>query len=291
MKLHNHTDLPARLFRGEPYPDHMLATVVVKLARPIHADGELGPPLAGAPGPSEAATATEHGLLPGDAVPYRGGSEFWLLGHARPPAPTAAMTVALFVGNRERRTLLVVGDRSWHRDGTPSAPAEFEAMPLTHARAFGGEALAGGLPNIEWPDDRVQTPACRPDPAGFAPLVPGSAQHLQHAVAPDPTAGAGIRISRRWWSATHPRLVLPAQPAGTSVRVVGVAGEHALHFALPASPARLTVVLGGRRHALALLLDTIGILADAKQVSLSYRASFRYAVVPGMARAVHLEAA
>lgn len=291
MKLHNHTDLPARLFRGEPYPDHMLATVVVKLARAIDGDGQLGPPLPDAPGPTEAATATEHGVVPGDAVPYRGGSEFWLLGHARPPRATGAMTVELRVGDRERRTLLVVGERHWRRDGTASAPAPFEAMPLVHGRAFGGDTLAGGLPNLEWPDDRVHTPACRPDPAAFAPLVPGSPLHLRHAVAIDPARGCGLRISRRWWSATHPRLVLPPQPAGTAVRVFGVAGEHALHFALPASPAKLTVVLGGRRHALELVLDTIGILADARQVSLSYRASFRYAVVPGMARAVHLEAA
>ena len=290
MKLHNHTELPARMFRGEPYPEHMLATVVVKLARPILGDGGLGPPQAGAPEPSEGPTPSEYGLLPGDAVPYRGGTELWLLGCARPVAPTAAMTVELAIGTALRRSLLVVGERVWRRDGTPSPPECFDCMPLTHARAFGGDAVTG-LPNVEWPDDRVHTRACRPDPASFAPLVAGSSVHLQHAVAADPTRPSGMRISRRWWSAAHPRLVLPPQPAGTPIAVCGVAGADTLRFALPPAPAQLTVVLGRRRHVLALALDTVGILSEPRLVSLSYRASFRYAVVPGMARAAHLEAA
>lgn len=313
MKLHNHTPLPARLFRGEPHPDHMLATAVVSVVHPLDGDG-LGPALLDGAAPSPSPVVTECGEQPGDAAPYRSGTQFWVLGHARPPEPTAAMTVELTVA-RQSRTLLVVGDRRWRADGTFTPPEPFAAMPLSYARAYGGRATDGGrqcvyalnplgrgyvpgndgagvaLPNIEWPDDRVQTWRCRPEVAGFAPVFGDAPLHLERSVVADADAPMGLRLTPAWFSVAHPRLVLPRAQPGAVVRLRGVRPQQALSFALPSAPARLTVVLGSRRHALSLALDTVGILADEGRVLLSYRASFRYEFVRHLQRAAFLEAA
>ena len=83
------------------------------------------------------------GILPSDSVARRGPRfEVILLGNAYPPRrPSSATKVSLAVG-RERRELMVLGDRFW--TGTPpdrcaiTNPAPFDKMPLVYERAFGG---------------------------------------------------------------------------------------------------------------------------------------------------------
>jgi uncharacterized protein YjbI with pentapeptide repeats len=96
----------------------------------------------------------------------------------------------------QQKTLLVAGDRYFHQGGI-SEPQHFESLPLDWAYAFGGPGHAsnphgrglvpedvGGvpslrLPNIEYPNDQMQSPSSRPQPAGFRALdvtVPERAQ-------------------------------------------------------------------------------------------------------------------
>jgi uncharacterized protein YjbI with pentapeptide repeats len=100
------------------------------------------------------------------------------------PRPAAAARVK--VGSIDK-TLYVIGDRTWRRDGTASDPEPFTEMPITYTRAFGGEGFQfnpigvgvaptkeGGrevhkLPNIEFPKKLIKSRSDKPMPAGFGP--------------------------------------------------------------------------------------------------------------------------
>lgn len=100
------------------------------------------------------------------------------------PQPAAAARVK--VGPIDK-TVYVIGDRVWQRDGVPSDPEPFTEMPITYARAFGGEGYPqnpigvgvapvkeGGreihrLPNIEIQKGLITSRSDRPTPAGFGP--------------------------------------------------------------------------------------------------------------------------
>jgi uncharacterized protein YjbI with pentapeptide repeats len=88
-----------------------------------------------------------------------------------------------------RKELAVFGDRFWLPGALGSSvtePREFESIPVTYDRAFGGpgfawnpEGLGMGpgqrgqtLPNIEFLDRRIDSPSSRPGPAGFGPINP-----------------------------------------------------------------------------------------------------------------------
>ena len=103
--------------------------------------------------------------------------------------PNACAVRARFAGRE--KTLLVFGDRYWNGE-QPSAPANFESMPLGWDKAYGGPDFAANpagrgrkavdrvlwLPNIEAPGERVRSPQQQPVPAGFGALEP---QHPQRA--------------------------------------------------------------------------------------------------------------
>jgi uncharacterized protein YjbI with pentapeptide repeats len=100
--------------------------------------------------------------------------------------PRTAAPVRVKVGPIDK-TLYVVGDRVWRRDGVPGEPEPFTEMPITYARAFGGEGyplnpIGVGLapvmedgrevhrmPNIELAGKLIQSKSDRPTPAGFGP--------------------------------------------------------------------------------------------------------------------------
>lgn len=99
--------------------------------------------------------------------------------------PRPASSVRVQLGALDK-TLYVIGDRQWKFSG-PSDPAPFTEMPLTYAKAFGGEGypqnpLGKGiapirvgeaqlhpLPNIEDPKHLIRSPKDKPPPAGFDP--------------------------------------------------------------------------------------------------------------------------
>src|SRR5207302_7352771 len=104
----------------------------------------------------------------------------------RPPVQTKGCTVAFAVGPIDK-TLQVSGDRAF----PDAARAElFDALPIRWERTFGGlsfgeNPLGRGLepwptpsgpvhylPNVEYPDERMQKPTDRVRPAGFGPIAP-----------------------------------------------------------------------------------------------------------------------
>ena len=189
-----------------------------------------------------------------------------------PPCPPFVQPVKLRAGGETRR-LIVFGDRTWTLapggELSPSAPAPFEAIPLTFARAFGGfydeppglcpltglpspggrcayplneagmgfypdaaRALGRPLPNVEAPDQLVASWDARPVPAGFSPCP--SLHALRLVPADDGEA------SLRHQHFAPGALIFPALPPGTELAVEGV-GPGPLAFAVPGFPAQVVV--------------------------------------------------
>lgn len=103
---------------------------------------------------------------------------------SRVPRPAASVRVK--VGPLDK-TLYVIGDRVFRRDGTPGDPEPFTEMPIHYTRAFGGEGFPQNpigvgfsavkedgravhrMPNIELPEKLIKSTSDRPAPAGFGP--------------------------------------------------------------------------------------------------------------------------
>jgi len=101
--------------------------------------------------------------------------------------PRTAASVRVKVGHFDK-TLYVIGNRTWRRDGVPGAPEPFTEMPIHYSRAFGGDGYPLNpigiglsktkengqeihrLPNIEWPGKLIQSKSDKPTPAGFGPI-------------------------------------------------------------------------------------------------------------------------
>src|SRR5262245_54701663 len=72
---------------------------------------------------------------------YRSGTDLIIRGQARPERPTSKMQVAVRVGPYSHRAV-VLGDRHADQVGGKtvfSEPKNFEAMPLRHELAYGGQ--------------------------------------------------------------------------------------------------------------------------------------------------------
>lgn len=228
-------------------------------------------------------------------APRKAAGDLLVLGHAW-PARTAETPRALRIGvaiGEWRKELGVFGDRVWQvaPDGTvASEPAPFESMPVTYARAFGGPGHSGNpigrglggesLPNIEYPDDPVRSPASRPRPAGFGPLDPFWRPRSDYLGSYD-----AAWLAERW----------PAMPADFDPRHWNEAPEDQQFAGFFRGDERLSVlnmhkdwpfleiVLPGRRarafvqmqdgsfDELPLTLDTIAVDMDADCTELVWR--------------------
>lgn len=124
-----------------------------------------------------------------DEIAPKRFAEVLVTGSAFAPdgAPAPSVDVRVRIGAVDK-SLRVTGDRSWTNDDVATAPIPFAEMPLTWARAFGGEGFANNplgrgfapvpssdgpvrpLPNVEDPRAMVRTPNDRPAPAGFGSL-------------------------------------------------------------------------------------------------------------------------
>lgn len=132
-----------------------------------------------------------------DDIMPKARSEVLLSGSAYAPGARAVqeLTVGLRVGALSKQ-LRVLGDRSWVNSLLPgylaSDPLPFTEMPLCYERAYGGPKHGGNplgcgytgnpwsplfgknhgvLPNIEYPQARVASPARAYLPASFGPLA------------------------------------------------------------------------------------------------------------------------
>lgn len=125
-------------------------------------------------------------------------------------APQPSTQVRLQMGAIDR-ALYVFGDRRWTLAGVTD-PEPFSSMPITWAKAFGGEGFAKNpagkgfkpvrteageihpLPNIENPKQLVHSPRDKPEPAGFGPM---------DIAWPQRTAKAGT-YDDRWLKERYP---------------------------------------------------------------------------------------
>jgi uncharacterized protein YjbI with pentapeptide repeats len=130
-------------------------------------------------------------LYPSDVVPFKPNTDVLVVGDAHAPEgkPVHSMTAGLSIAGI-RKSLLVVGDRSWMAVPGDSQrkmigdSAAFVKIPLERARSFGGSSggkvhaknpLGRGadlvqLPNFEDPSRRIATELDVPEPIGFGPV-------------------------------------------------------------------------------------------------------------------------
>ncbi len=127
-----------------------------------------------------------------DFAYYKPCADLLLAGHCHCPGrkPVSACPVTFSVGPVSR-TLYVFGDRFWKNLAgirTITEPEPFATMELRYENSFGGvgfkknpigkgagkeESEQGKswlLPNIEDPQDLIDSPGKRPEPAGFGPI-------------------------------------------------------------------------------------------------------------------------
>lgn len=194
-------------------------------------------------------------------------------------------------------------------------PQPFEKIPLVYDRAFGGwdrtpenaewhtfekrNPMGVGyhhklysrfvegepLPNLENPRQLLSGYSQTPEPAGFGFIGPDWMPRVQYGGTYD-EAWMKNRMpllpkdfDRRFFTAVPPdQMALPGAFRGNERGVVvGAVPEGQWIFGLPGEPPpQCTIYLQrGKPHSLAPNLDTIIVDADAKQVSLLWRAHMR----------------
>lgn len=273
------------------------ALAMFDLADPSHFESEQALWLA-------AAKALPPGTILDTAMP-KPTAEVLVAGHARPAGgePAAIMQLAVRVGDHEQR-LAVVGDRVWQagRGGyTPTPPRPFAEMPLTPARAFGGEGhvvnpvgagyralprlLAGelvALPNIEIPGRMVHGIEDEPPPALFGAVDLDSSLRRRFAGTYDrrwlETVAPALPddVDPRLFMHGHQRNWLPGYLAGDEVfGLIGFDDERpSLTGRLPGMRVRAFVSRTENRDALIeipMVIDTLWLLAGARRGILVYR--------------------
>ncbi|MDC0671630.1 DUF2169 family type VI secretion system accessory protein [Nannocystis radixulma] len=318
MQFFNDTPLASSLVRAQLfYRDLLQAIVVVKGTFAVASTGEVSLCDAQPPVLLED-TETELGTLDCEIVPVKAGCDAAVLGHARSPdprQPVEALEVSLTIGRFERR-VAVSGDREWVRTLTglrPSRPQPFTSMPLTYARSFGGramtnhnvvgayfdnpdgrgyvvqkEAVAGApLPNVEEVDDLVTEWDQRPRVAGMGPVSRQSTLRSMRGISVDVEAQT-TRIEPAMFTFSHPRMALPAYPAGELVTLTGMRHGAPWTFNLPAFQYWLEVDLGGRLYQLPMSVDTLYLLPDEGKFSVVARRALIYQFLPERLRSLRV---
>ncbi|MBI4699653.1 MAG: DUF2169 domain-containing protein [Deltaproteobacteria bacterium] len=133
---------------------------------------------------------------PSDFVPQKARADVLLVGHAYASQglPVRSLVARLAVGGVEK-SIEIVGDRAWDRDGRLVEGAPFSKMPLRYERAAGGPGTVNpvgipadakpdphghaALPNLQPVGTRVLGRADRIEPIGFGPIAPGWPARIQ----------------------------------------------------------------------------------------------------------------
>lgn len=314
MRLRNETAAGADLIRSVYDGDRNLAALIARASFKIEEDALVfvtgdAWPVSGAPHPSP------FGEVPGDLPFLTGGVDVMVAGSAHAPGgePVERLSVELRVGTRFSRRIEVFGDRRWQPDGdrlVASDPRPFTSMPLTFARAFGGEAESEGghklpwpanpggcgfyltaeqaagspLPNLEDPSDRISTWSDRVEPLAFDRYPADGSLRVMNAVdvhhdRVTPENSHIERVKPLMFNLAHPKLIIEpkrAPSAGDCIEISHVRPDGPLRFRMPDFALHAHLQLEERSHLYPLHLDTLAIEADAKMVHLGYRVVFRY---------------
>lgn len=311
MELDNRTPYPAHFYRTALAADRFAASVLVRvtfdLSRGPIAPSDEQPWLA-----SRAPWKSPHGEVESDDVYYREGCDLFVFGSARAPGgkPVEQLDVRVTVGDFSR-AVRVSGDRVWEPgpDGLePSAPRPFEAIPLTPAFAFGGQATWDGLavpygdnpagrgfyleeeeargallPNIEELDELVARWTDRPEPAGLGFCPRAFRARLRRGATFDGD-GQLREIHPALFNAAYPRMVAPRVEPGMRATITGVREDGPLELTVPSLPLVARLRFGDDMFDEPLEIDQMGVEVDEGRLFLSYRYAFRYVMTPGRER-------
>ncbi len=235
------------------------------------------------------------------------GTDVLLVGRAWAPGGQAAPEVWVRVSVAERqKTIRVFGDRTWTRDGTPSAPEPFEAMPLVWERAFGGvhqlpdrmlaeernpvgvgfagrrgaeELLGRPVPNLEDPTARLERLGQNPAPACFAPTAPHWLPRRSFAGTYDDkwqrkrAPYLPLDFDARFFQCACAEMTFDRFLQGTEpVEVRGVTPDAPISLTLPVANLEVEVkVAGAEEHPVA-NLETVLVEPDENRMCLTWRA-------------------
>lgn len=314
MQLENDTPLPAAIFRTVIDDTRMAAAIVLRVTydfkhgQLVVADDQVwpvsGPPFDGPQGPMDS-----------DELFYRGGVDLFVFGEARPPKdiPVRELQVRVTLADFSA-TFDILGDRVWQSGDTPGhenkeehnllrpGPAQpFDRMPLTRDRAFGGtsewdelavpypdnpegvgfhlerdQALGAPLPNIEDPDNRIQSWQDRPNPVGTWPLPGGNPIRTRNGFVSADGSDVGLRPA--FFNAAFPGMIAPSAKPGQWVCIDGMHPAGRVRFELPHPPLNLRLFFEPDWAEPAMTIDQIGVEICEARAFITYRYPFRYTI-------------
>lgn len=239
-----------------------------------------------------------------------------VIGHAYSPGaqPTRQLDVGLQVGNL-RKMVKIFGDRYWVKNAemfgsrwSQTQAVPFSKMPLLYELAFGGEDLtptdskhhihearnpvgtgmiADGselskvrLPNIEAPNQLIQSITDRPEPMGFGFIAPNWQPRMADAGTCDET-WQKTRLpqlpgdfNRRFFNAASPGLIANGYLLGNEAITLHNLNAHGqISFYLPGhKPAIHFAFANEAAQPLTVNLDSLIINSDQQTVELLWRA-------------------
>jgi hypothetical protein len=236
------------------------------------------------------------------------GTDILLVGCARTPdgQPDEGVLVSMSVAERSKQ-VLVMGDRTWQSNGTPTAPEPFSAIPLVWERAFGGmhtledriyaeernpigvgfrgkrepEAMQGlPVPNLEDPAALMASWNDAPPPACFAPIAPSWQPRRAFAGTYD------LRWQRqrapylpsdfdpRFFQTTSGAMCFDRYLVGAEqVQISGASEDRPIDFTVPTVRPIIEITLAGQFKQPEANLETLQFEPDQNRVSLTWRAS------------------
>jgi hypothetical protein len=237
------------------------------------------------------------------------GTDVLLIGCARAPRgePVEGVMVSMTAAERHKQ-ILVMGDRVWLNDGTPSAAQPFTAIPLVWERAFGGvnredpdriraeernpvgvgfrgkraaEQMVGQpVPNLEDPAAALNNWDEVPQPVCFAPISPSWLPRRAFAGTYDAT----------WVKSRAPYLPTDFDPrffqcapaelcfdrhlqGGDAVQISGATEDGAIHFTIPSVVPVIEVKLAGKPEEPQAKLETLAFYPDENCAAMTWRAA------------------
>ena len=232
-----------------------------------------------------------------------------LKGHAWPSAGRSESELVTLTVAERRKSVRVLGERTWSGMKKPSPPVPFESMPLVYERAFGGMlpdpndperaiaeernpvglsfrghrdelAMVGQkLPNLEDPAHLLLNMGDRPPPACFSFVAPSWM----------PRRALGGTYDATWQRKRAPYLPSDFQPrffnaacpemifdrfleGGEQISLVGASQSGPMQFVLPRCALRIEINIAGRTERPAVRLETVLIEPDENRLSLTWRA-------------------
>jgi len=263
---------------------------------------------------------TEYGVFPSEYHPFgKPRGDLILCGFACAPRgkKVPQVDVTASVGTFSK-SFLVLGDRKWVKKGgklVATPPVPFEKMAMTLKQAYGGmvetewgefkyihntqgmgfyfkeeQALDHPLPNLELPDQRVQSFEDRPVP--FAPCVYPQDGGLRlepykDAAKPDFDREEIAHLLYNW---AHPAMTVPRGfSVGDEVCFEGLNPDGPVRLRIPELKAGAYVLSGEDRVNLDFKCDTIIYETETNRITFRWRAAAQVELKPREERFIFLK--